>query len=566
MKASDLTKLERAVSFDIPADVRNYAQDHMLKEWLIYRANAWRDSITGIKEPCVSAECTACGNTMYLDKVVSGCHGFHQMGFRVWEGGGFTDYTTGDKLFCPECGAPVQALHISSVSSYYSQFMWITKAARIPATVLGTEKDLFAMIEYRAEKFPTKDTGSGMHIHPWECQIVLPGRQMVRMAAYTNVNFSAVITYQWHARRRWQECMQQTDQFLSFDREASDGTTAENSGVEEYMRKCPSNFPAAFLKLWQHHKNIEVLARHGGASILGSLIEEEKRIGCQSRSRWNLSVPQLKEINWKMKRPSEMLGLNKQELGELENADAWTWRAFKTYRACGIPFDRKNWETMTKDSNEWEKKSLLNIAENGHSPDHAMRYVKKQDEARPEQERLRRRITLNDLMDYWRMAKEAGQPFETWPQNLLRAHDELAVQKKAKENAAELPFFEKRAKKLARYCCTIGPLMIQPPTCRADFVREGTLLHHCVSTYADKHKDGRTNILFIRKVEEPTEPYYTLELDEKELTVIQNRGKFNCERSEEVREFEDTWLAWLRSGAKKTKNGEPVLPKERVTA
>lgn len=72
-----------------------------------------------------------------------------------------------------------------------------------------------------------------------------------------------------------------------------------------------------------------------------------------------------------------------------------------------------------------------------------------------------------------------------------------------------------------------------------------------------------TAIFFIRRTVEPKTPYYTLELDENKLTVRQNRGLRNCGKTEAVQAFEDLWIGWVRSGARRDEHGKPVLPDER---
>ena len=74
---------------------------------------------------------------------------------------------------------------------------------------------------------------------------------------------------------------------------------------------------------------------------------------------------------------------------------------------------------------------------------------------------------------------------------------------------------------------------------------------------------GQTAIFFLRREEDPDKPWYTLELDEKELTVKQNRGFQNCARTAEVEAFEKKWVAWLRAGAQRDKHGDPVLPENK---
>ena len=52
-------------------------------------------------------------------------------------------------------------------------------------------------------------------------------------------------------------------------------------------------------------------------------------------------------------------------------------------------------------------------------------------------------------------------------------------------------------------------------------------------------------------MDKPDEPWYTLNFNEKTLSVTENRGMRNCARTEEIRNFENTWLEWIRSGRKR---------------
>lgn len=74
-----------------------------------------------------------------------------------------------------------------------------------------------------------------------------------------------------------------------------------------------------------------------------------------------------------------------------------------------------------------------------------------------------------------------------------------------------------------------------------------------------QHAEGKTAIFFIRRTVEPWKPYYTLELDEKKLTVRQNRGLRNCGKTAAVQAFEDLWISWVRAGARRDEHGKPVL-------
>lgn len=64
---------------------------------------------------------------------------------------------------------------------------------------------------------------------------------------------------------------------------------------------------------------------------------------------------------------------------------------------------------------------------------------------------------------------------------------------------------------------------------------EGAALHHCVGTYVDRVAKGQTHIFFVRRVEEPDTPYFTMEYNKGR--VIQCRGSHNCEMPSSVKTF-----------------------------
>ena len=111
--------------------------------------------------------------------------------------------------------------------------------------------------------------------------------------------------------------------------------------------------------------------------------------------------------------------------------------------------------------------------------------------------------------------------------------------------------FQARAKALDKLSFTLNGLLIRPCANEEELIAEGKLLHHCVADYAQDHANGETAILFIRRADKPEEPYFTLEFDEKNLVVKQNRGLRNCDRTPEVEAFEKAWLDWAKKNVKK---------------
>ena len=170
------------------------------------------------------------------------------------------------------------------------------------------------------------------------------------------------------------------------------------------------------------------------------------------------------------------------------------------------------------------------------------------------------------LLDYWSMAEQLGRnlsdPSVRFPVDLIQAHDAMTEMSKQLELDALANSFRLRRRQLKKYIFTADGLIIRPAASQQELTTEGDALHHCVSTYGNRHASGQTAIFFIRRLSRLNKPYYTLELNEKELTVRQNRGLRNCDRTPEVQAFEDKWLSWLRGGCQRDENGKPILPRE----
>ena len=111
----------------------------------------------------------------------------------------------------------------------------------------------------------------------------------------------------------------------------------------------------------------------------------------------------------------------------------------------------------------------------------------------------------------------------------LKTKRELAKTKKAMEE-----IFAKNKDTDAFSIKGKGLILIVPQT-GEEIKREGAELHHCVGNYVARVAAGETSIFFIRKVEEPDKPYYTMEWNNNK--IVQCRGFKNCEMTPEVKAF-----------------------------
>jgi len=231
-----------------------------------------------------------------------------------------------------------------------------------------------------------------------------------------------------------------------------------------------------------------------------------------------------------------------------------------------------------------------------------MKFVKKWGE---DPLRLHRYLERQNARFYvWRDYVEAGQKIGLniyrddvlLPGNLAEAHDaavaernrraqaELARQREERKRqaaeerkraeAAAKGYDKYREKLEKRYGWEAGKYRITVPESKEAIEREGRELKHCVGGYADRHIQGKTVILFMRKISHPDTPWITIEMNGAELVQIhgyRNEGAYSAKRiapdpREVYREWLDPWLDWVKAGSRRKKDGTPIVPKNKKEA
>lgn len=166
---------------------------------------------------------------------------------------------------------------------------------------------------------------------------------------------------------------------------------------------------------------------------------------------------------------------------------------------------------------------------------------------------IKNRIDFRYYIDYLRLMEQCNVPINdtnACPRNLRQAHDHLvelnnALERERKEQAKRDRDRELKNKfdeliKARQYMeMEINGLKFVLPKKASDIVNEGSALHHCVSTYVDRHASGTTTIVFIRNAEAPKKPLYTMEFCKKE--IVQIRAKYNQNPPKEVLNAAEIW-------------------------
>lgn len=194
-------------------------------------------------------------------------------------------------------------------------------------------------------------------------------------------------------------------------------------------------------------------------------------------------------------------------------------------------------------------------------------------------------MELQTWIDYLDAAEHLGLDLENdvirMPKELHRAHDSrcaawAAIQERQRETAdrerraALLKGYKEIRQKLEkRYAFEADGLRIVIPKDAAEIVAEGRMLKHCVGGYADRHLEGKTTILFLRRVEAPEIPYVTIEMtaggEIRQAHGWKNEWEACVENPKRTDPrklyagFFDVWLDWLKRGSPRDKDGKPKL-------
>lgn len=180
---------------------------------------------------------------------------------------------------------------------------------------------------------------------------------------------------------------------------------------------------------------------------------------------------------------------------------------------------------------------------------------------------IKNRIDFRYYIDYLRLMEQCNVPINdtnACPRNLFQAHDHLIELNNALEREREAQAKRNRDRELKnkfdelnktrQYMeMEINGLKFVLPKKASDIVNEGSALHHCVSTYVDRHASGTITIVFIRNAEAPKKPLYTMEFCKKE--IVQIRAKYNQNPPKEVWSAAEIWKKKVLNGRKKVTNG-----------
>ncbi len=163
---------------------------------------------------------------------------------------------------------------------------------------------------------------------------------------------------------------------------------------------------------------------------------------------------------------------------------------------------------------------------------------------------------LGMYVDYLKTAQALGEPLDSkaalYPKDLRQEHDRVTALKQVQDDEESRRAMGERVGEIKRKFPEYrqGELLIRVAESQEELNRESEALHHCVRTYGEMMAKGQTNIFFVRWIDEPDVPYYTLELNNKK-EMVQCRGNRNCDMTDEVKVFVDGWLEHIKKPKRK---------------
>ncbi len=282
-----------------------------------------------------------------------------------------------------------------------------------------------------------------------------------------------------------------------------------------------------YLHLYCRHPNLEYIMKSGYSALIG-----EHYTGFWGGIQ---HITADRHINWKSNNLLKMLGLSRTEFKGLEGREELysqyvTWR--EHYPKCRMDdllliADVFGYEYGTAES-------FIRLT--GLKPQRIARYLKEQN------------AVPHDYHDYLRQCTTLKYDLHdtaiSMPHNFSAMHTRLSEIIKYNETKEARKMFSLHTEYRKQLEFEYGNLFIRQPKSMKEIVSEGKNLHHCVGGYAERHARMKLHIMFIRKEDKPSVPFYTVEVD-LFGKIVQVRGLKNAPMTEEVKAFIEEYEKYL---------------------
>jgi len=309
-----------------------------------------------------------------------------------------------------------------------------------------------------------------------------------------------------------------------------------------------------FFDLFAKYPCIEYLTKMGMRGLVEAKLAGDKTYGM---------------INWRAKNPQKVLKMTKQEINELRDTgvrvDPWLLYLKHLSKNDGSKLSFEELARIHADiSEEWlpDLSKVLERTTLRKAYAYLGKQLGKSDVSRRHRNKGQLLSTWNDyIADCLRLGLDITREAVLFPTNLYRAHQNTIKQIKVKEDEKLRAQFASRGKALEKLRFEALGFLLRPVSDQNELIEEGKALHHCVGTYAPRYAKGETDLLLLRKVDEPDKPFYTMEI--RNGSIAQCRGLNNCSPTAEVQAFIDLFVSKKLLTKKRTRVDVTALQQNR---
>jgi hypothetical protein len=483
----------------------------------------------------------------------------------------FFKLSHGDHMECPKCGEPVELIALGRMRTFAS----LEEMRRVTLCRASKDGALLLISGWAKKEYSWDDLRPVVWFNEKIRTCLLPGRRMQWQKCREwngHIYKEAGWTERSAVNEPFAQFMYSSDgSYYLISPECIQNTALRYCQLNEWYYDVtkvdiydnifdPVKQVIRYLSAYTQYPAIEMAVKLG----LTDAVEELVCDGCKNH----------KYINWKANNPAEFLRMSKADAkafikseGQLKQLRIYD----ELFRSKSIANINQYLELVMLCGGANNLVELNKVAKDaGLTLKKACQYIRK---VSPNGETIR---VIRIWKDYIDMAMTLGYDLERedvlMPKNLEDRHDQAAATIKVQLQEEKDKQYRARYKQLKKlYEFAMDDLCIIVPETAQQIIFEGNTLHHCVGGYADRHINGKVDILFLRHRKKPEKSYITIEMHPRGNTMsvvhmVQIHGYKN-ERYKNAKSplekhgyFIETWMEWLRHGSKRDKKGRPILP------
>ena len=314
------------------------------------------------------------------------------------------------------------------------------------------------------------------------------------------------------------------------------------TGLAEWIRSHPITDPEKYLAVWKRLPQMEQIWKAGLQRLTKECFNN-----CDSVRKLVLCPSEPGLIR--------ALGLDTTKFRRLRQLDG------DTETLAWLQLEKRTGQRITDDMLRWSKKERISPRDLVFIADRmSLVQIRNYLERQKEYFDGSCQQALTTWQDYLAMAErlhyDTSDEIVYRVRKLRQRHDELVLQseagsleEQASKMAAKYPHVNAICVELQeKYAYSDDDYTVLAPQDIFEIIKEGRMLHHCVGNdgagerYYDRMERRESFIMFLRRTEEPNDPYYTLEI-EPDGTVRQKRTLFDrqYEDIEQATEFLIKW-------------------------